>query len=103
MVSLGELMMILELHRQGLKVSAIARQLGQGAKAGPSLSGARTRRISLAFVRLSIFKLRIGMSGLGGRSICQIKEIWTHFSDRSVRPKTTEKCPAPRVRKTVVF
>src|SRR4051812_42364737 len=27
-VSLGELMMILELHRQGLKVSAIARQLG---------------------------------------------------------------------------
>ena len=28
MVSLGELMMILELHRQGLKVSAIARQLG---------------------------------------------------------------------------
>ena len=28
MVKLGELMMILELHRQGLKVSAIARQLG---------------------------------------------------------------------------
>ena len=28
MVNLGELMMILELHRQGLKVSAIARQLG---------------------------------------------------------------------------
>ena len=28
MVTLGELMMILELHRQGLKVSAIARQLG---------------------------------------------------------------------------
>ena len=28
MVSLGELMMILELHRQGLKVAAIARQLG---------------------------------------------------------------------------
>src|SRR3954465_5768392 len=27
-VNLGELMMILELHRQGLKVSAIARQLG---------------------------------------------------------------------------
>jgi transposase len=27
-VTLGELMMILELHRQGLKVSAIARQLG---------------------------------------------------------------------------
>jgi transposase len=27
-ISLGELMMILELHRQGLKVSAIARQLG---------------------------------------------------------------------------
>src|SRR5215213_7749701 len=27
-VSLGELMMILELHRQGLKVAAIARQLG---------------------------------------------------------------------------
>src|SRR4051794_27824707 len=27
-VSLGELMMILELHRQGLTVSAIARQLG---------------------------------------------------------------------------
>ena len=26
-VTLGELMMILELHRQGLKVSAIARQL----------------------------------------------------------------------------
>src|SRR3954449_8434778 len=28
-VTLGELMMILELHRQGLKVSAIARQLGK--------------------------------------------------------------------------
>ena len=28
MVTLRELMMILELHRQGLKVSAIARQLG---------------------------------------------------------------------------
>ena len=28
MVKLGELMMILELHRQGLTVSAIARQLG---------------------------------------------------------------------------
>src|SRR5258708_24444341 len=27
-VTLGELMMILELHRQGLKVAAIARQLG---------------------------------------------------------------------------
>src|SRR3954465_11543374 len=27
-VNLGELMMILELHRQGLKVSAIARQFG---------------------------------------------------------------------------
>ncbi len=28
MINLGELMMILELHRQGLKVSAIARQVG---------------------------------------------------------------------------
>ncbi len=28
MVTLGELVMILELHRQGLKVAAIARQLG---------------------------------------------------------------------------
>jgi hypothetical protein len=27
-VTLGELVMILELHRQGLKVSAIARQTG---------------------------------------------------------------------------
>jgi hypothetical protein len=27
-VNLGELMMILELHRQGLTVAAIARQLG---------------------------------------------------------------------------
>ena len=32
MVNLGELMMILELHRQGLKVSAIARQLGVDRK-----------------------------------------------------------------------
>lgn len=32
MVKLGELMMILELHRQGLKVSAIARQLGVDRK-----------------------------------------------------------------------
>src|SRR3954453_178178 len=31
-VSLGELMMILELHRQGLTVSAIARQLGLDRK-----------------------------------------------------------------------
>jgi hypothetical protein len=31
-VTLGELMMILELHRQGLKVSAIARQLGVDRK-----------------------------------------------------------------------
>jgi transposase len=31
-VKLGELMMILELHRQGLKVSAIARQLGVDRK-----------------------------------------------------------------------
>jgi transposase len=31
-VNLGELMMILELHRQGLKVSAIARQLGVDRK-----------------------------------------------------------------------
>ena len=28
MIKLGELVMILELHRQGLSVSAIARQLG---------------------------------------------------------------------------
>lgn len=32
MVSLGELVMILELHRQGLKVAAIARQLGMDRK-----------------------------------------------------------------------
>ena len=32
MVSLGELVMILELHRQGLKVAAIARQLGLDRK-----------------------------------------------------------------------
>src|SRR4051812_50204240 len=31
-VNLGELMMILELHRQGLTVSAIARQLGLDRK-----------------------------------------------------------------------
>ena len=31
-VNLGEVMMILELHRQGLKVSAIARQLGVDRK-----------------------------------------------------------------------
>ena len=31
-VKLGELIMILELHRQGLKVSAIARQLGMDRK-----------------------------------------------------------------------
>src|SRR5215212_9400201 len=31
-VSLGELMMILELHRQGLKLAAIARQLGMDRK-----------------------------------------------------------------------
>ena len=32
MIKLGELVMILELHRQGLKVSAIARQLGLDCK-----------------------------------------------------------------------
>ena len=32
MIKLGELVMILELHRQGLKVSAIARQLGMDRK-----------------------------------------------------------------------
>ena len=32
MVTLGELVMILELHRQGLKVSAIARQTGLDRK-----------------------------------------------------------------------
>ena len=32
MINLGELVMILELHRQGLKVSAIARQLGLDRK-----------------------------------------------------------------------
>ena len=32
MVSLGELVMILELHRQGLKLAAIARQLGMDRK-----------------------------------------------------------------------
>ena len=32
MIKLGELVMILELHRQGLKVSAIARQLGLDRK-----------------------------------------------------------------------
>ena len=31
-VSLGELVMILELHRQGLKVVSIARQLGMDRK-----------------------------------------------------------------------
>jgi len=31
-VNLGEVMMILELHRQGLKVSSIARQLGVDRK-----------------------------------------------------------------------
>jgi transposase len=31
-VKLGELMMILELHRQGLSISAIARQLGMDRK-----------------------------------------------------------------------
>jgi DNA-binding NarL/FixJ family response regulator len=32
MVELGELMMILELHRQGLSVTAIARRLGRDPK-----------------------------------------------------------------------
>ena len=32
MIKLGELVMILELHRQGLKISAIARQLGMDRK-----------------------------------------------------------------------
>ena len=32
MVKLGELMMILDLHRQGLTVSAIARRLGMDRK-----------------------------------------------------------------------
>ena len=32
MIKLGELVMILELHRQGLKTSAIARQLGMDRK-----------------------------------------------------------------------
>ena len=31
-IKLGELVMILELHRQGLKISAIARQLGMDRK-----------------------------------------------------------------------
>ena len=32
MIRLGELVMILDLHRQGLSVSAIARQLGRDRK-----------------------------------------------------------------------
>ena len=32
MIQLGELMMILELHRQGLSVSAIARRTGRDPK-----------------------------------------------------------------------
>ena len=32
MVKIGELMMILELHRQGLSVAAIARETGKDAK-----------------------------------------------------------------------
>ena len=35
-VSLGELMMILELHRQGLKASAIARQRDRGPSTRPT-------------------------------------------------------------------
>ena len=34
MIKLGELVMILDLHRQGLSVSAIARQLGIGDSHG---------------------------------------------------------------------
>ena len=32
MVPLGEIVMILDLHRQGLSVSAIARRIGRGRK-----------------------------------------------------------------------
>src|SRR5947207_468220 len=38
-IKLGELVMILELHRQGLKISAIARQLGMD---GAQIHGAGT-------------------------------------------------------------
>src|SRR3954466_2986412 len=34
-VSLGELVMILELHRQGLKAAPIARQLGRARETAP--------------------------------------------------------------------
>jgi transposase len=70
-VTLGELMMILELHRQGLKVSAIARQLGIDRKTvrryiarglvpptyGPRLSPPRSTDPFLPYLRerLAVF------------------------------------------------
>jgi transposase len=44
-VKLGELMMILELHRQGLTVSAIARQLGMDRKTCRHRAGPGTAQL----------------------------------------------------------
>ena len=52
-VTLGELMMILELHRQGLKVSAIARQLGIDRKTV-------RRYIPVAWSRRPMVRVRLG-------------------------------------------
>ena len=43
MIKLGEVVMILDLHRQGLTVSAIARELGVDRKTAAALTSAAQR------------------------------------------------------------
>ena len=85
MVKLGELMMILELHRQGLTVSAIARQLGMDRKTvrryiarglGPPAYGPR-RRSRGAPIRFC----RICASG-SGPIRPQVVRLWRELRER---------------------
>jgi transposase len=51
MVQLGELMMILELHRQGLSVTAIARRTGRDPKTVRKYTSVALRRRPMGHAR----------------------------------------------------
>ena len=86
MIKLGELVMILDLHRQGLTVSAIARQLGVDRKTvrryiarglEPPVYGPRERRERLLDAFMLYLRERVtAFPGLTGR------RLWRELRER---------------------
>ena len=117
LVRLGEIVMILELHRQGVSVSAIARQVGLDRKTvrkyierglEPPIYGRRPRRASklAPFSRYLRERLAAFPRLTGRRLHCELRElgytggysILGHQADRADALRGTLRDPAGAVK-----